>query len=91
MSPLFIHCDSKSTLSKAYRHVYNGKSRHIELRHAYDHQLIKDGVIAVDFVQASENLTDPLIKGLAKDMVLKTSRRMGVKPISLITNNEAST
>jgi len=46
MSPLSIHCASKSTLSKAYSHVYDGKSRHIALRHAYVHQLIKDGVIS---------------------------------------------
>jgi len=68
-----------------------GKSRHIGLRNTYVHQLIKDGVITVDFVQTSENLADPLTKGLAKDFVLKTSRGMGLKSISLVTNNEAST
>jgi len=36
-SPLSVHCDSKSTLSKVYSHVYNGKLRHIGLRHAYVH------------------------------------------------------
>ena len=66
MSPLFIHCDSKSIISKVYSHFYNGKSRHIGLRHAYVHQLIKNGVITVDFVQSSENLTDLLTKGLAR-------------------------
>jgi len=34
MSPLPILCDSKTALSKVYSHVYNGKSRHIGLRHA---------------------------------------------------------
>jgi len=91
ISPLSMHCDSKSTLSKVYSHVYNGKSRHIGLRHAYVHQLIIDGVVTVDFVQSNENLADPLTKGLARDLVLKTSRGMGLKPISLITSNETST
>ena len=27
--PIFVHCDSRSTLSQAYNQVYNGKSRHI--------------------------------------------------------------
>ena len=75
---------------KVYSHVYNGKSRHIGLRHSYVHQLIKDRVITVDFVQSSENLADPLTKGLARDLVLKTSRGVGLKPISMITSNEAS-
>jgi len=69
----------------------NGKSRHIGLRHGYVHQLIKDGLIIVDFVQTSKNLTDLLTKGLERDLVLKTSRGMGLKPISVITSNEAST
>ena len=35
MSPLSILYDNKTTLSKIYSHVYNEKSRHIGLRHAY--------------------------------------------------------
>jgi len=85
MSPLSIQ------ILKVYSHVYNEKSRHIGFRHAYVHQLIKDGVITIDFVQTSENLIDPSIEGLARDFVLKTSRGMGLKPISMITSNEAST
>jgi len=77
ISPLSIYCDSKSMLSKFYSHVYNRKSRHIGLRHAYVHQLIKDGMITIDFVQSSENIADPLTKGLARDLMLKTSRGYG--------------
>jgi len=62
----------------------------IGLRHAYVHQLIKDRVITVDFVQTSENLTDLLIKRLARDLASKTSRKMVLKPISMITGNKAS-
>ena len=91
MSPLSIHCDNKSMLSKVHSHVYNRQSRHIGLRHAYVHQFIKDRVITVDFVQTSENLVDPLTKGLARDLVLKTLKGMELKPKSLITNNKAST
>ena len=85
MSTLSIHCDNKSMLYKAYSHVYNGKSKHIGLKHAYVHQLIKDGVIVVDFVQTSENLVDPLTKGLTRELVLKTSRGIRLKPIFIIT------
>ena len=58
----------------------NGKLRHIGLRHAYVHQLIKGGVITVDFVQSNENLTDPLTKGLARDLILKTSTGWDLGP-----------
>lgn len=62
-----------------YSHIYNGKSRHIGLRHSYINQLIRDGVITVDYVCSLNNLADPLTKGLIRDLVLKTSRGMGLK------------
>nr|GEZ21538.1 retrovirus-related Pol polyprotein from transposon TNT 1-94 [Tanacetum cinerariifolium] len=45
MPPIYVHCDSQSTLSKAYNQVYNGKSGHIRLRDRQVNQLINDGVI----------------------------------------------
>jgi hypothetical protein len=35
MPAISLHCDSEATMSKAYSKVYNGKSRHISLRHEY--------------------------------------------------------
>jgi hypothetical protein len=81
MSPISLHCDSQATLSRAYSHIYNGKSRHIGLRHSYVRQLLIDGVITIDFVRSVQNLADPLTKGLARDLVWKTSKGMGLKPI----------
>ena len=80
MPPISIHCDSEATLSKAYSQIYNGKSRHIGLRHSYVRQLLTDSVITIDFVRSSQNLADPLTKGLTRDLVSKTSRGMGLKP-----------
>ena len=80
MPPVSLHCDSEATLSRAYSQIYNGKSRHIGLRHSCVRQLITDGVITIDYVKSSENLADPLTKGLARDLVLKTSKGMGLKP-----------
>ena len=79
-----IHCDSKVTLSKAYNQSYNGKSRHLGLRYSYLSQLLIDGVITIDFVRSCQNLADPLTKGLARDIVLKTSNRMRLKSIKIL-------
>ncbi|RVW54011.1 Copia protein [Vitis vinifera] len=40
VSIVSIHCDSQATLAHAYSGVYNGKSRHISIRHEYVRQLI---------------------------------------------------
>ena len=81
MPPVSIHCDSEATLSRAYYQIYNGKSRHVRLRHSMVRQLISDGVITVDYVKSSQNLADPLTKGLLRDLVSKTSKGIGLWPI----------
>ena len=78
--PLSLHCDSEATLSRAYSQIYNGKYRHIGLRHSYVRQLLIDGVITINFVRYFQNLADPLTKGLARDLVLKTSKEIGLSP-----------
>ena len=79
ISPIAIFCDSQSTLAKAYSQVYNGKSRHLGVRHSSIRELITHGVISVVFVRTHNNLVDHLTKSLAKEFVYKTSRGMGLK------------
>jgi hypothetical protein len=60
MPPASLHYDIQTTLSRAYSHIYNGKSRHIGLRHSYVRQLHTDGVITIDFVRSIQNLANSL-------------------------------
>ena len=79
VSKVSIHCDSQATLTRAYNEVYNGKSRHISLRHEYVRKLIKDGIISLTYVRSSYNLADPFTKPLTRELVKTTSRGMGLK------------
>ncbi|GJU76343.1 hypothetical protein Tco_1273413 [Tanacetum coccineum] len=81
MPAISLHCDSQSTLSRAYNKVYNGKSRHISLRHAYIKELISNGIITIEYIRSCKNLTDPFTKGVPKDIVFETTRDMGLKSI----------
>ena len=74
-----IHCDSQATLARAYNRVYNGKSRHISLRHGYVRDLFQRGVTSISYVRTSENLADPFTKPLTRDLVATSSRGMGLK------------
>ena len=82
MPSISLYCDSETTLSRAYNKVYNGKSRHISLRHEYVYQLITDGVINIVYVKSSNNLADPLTKALSRALVVSTSSGMGLKPFT---------
>jgi hypothetical protein len=79
VSKVMIHCDSQATLARAFSEVYNGKSRHIGLRHSFVRKLIKDGIISLTYIRTSYNLADPFTKPLARDLVKTTSRSMRLK------------
>ena len=44
--------------------MYNGKCRHIGLRHDYIRQLIESGTISIVYVRSNNNLADPLTKAV---------------------------
>ena len=49
--------------------MYNGKSRHISLRHDYIRQLIESGTISIVYVRLNNNLANPLTQVMSQDMV----------------------
>ena len=79
MPAISLHYDSQATMSKAFSKIFNGKSKHISLRHEYIRQLLSDGIITVVYVRSSKNLVDPLIKGLSRDTIKSTTSVMGLR------------
>ena len=60
---VFMHCDNQSTIALVKSALYNGKRRHICLRHNSIRHLITHGVVSLDFVRSSKNLADTFTKG----------------------------
>ncbi|GJZ71481.1 zinc finger, CCHC-type containing protein [Tanacetum coccineum] len=79
IAPISIRCDNAATLAKAYNQMYNGKSRHLGVRHSMIRELITNGVVYIEFVRSQRNLADHLTKGLARDLVLKSTEGMSLK------------
>ncbi|GJU83896.1 hypothetical protein Tco_1291442 [Tanacetum coccineum] len=79
ISLISIRCNSAATLAKAYNQMYNGKSRHLGVRHRMIHELVTNGVISIEFVSSQQNLVDHLTKGLARDLVIKSTEGMRLK------------
>jgi len=46
-----IHCDCQSAITIAKNKNYNGKNRHIQLRHNLVKQLLKSEIISIDYVR----------------------------------------
>nr|GEU88501.1 reverse transcriptase domain-containing protein [Tanacetum cinerariifolium] len=79
MAPISIRCDSAATLAKAYFHIYNGKSRHLGVRHSMIRELIMNGVISIEFMRSQQNLANHLTKCLARDLVINSTEGMEFK------------
>nr|GEY78835.1 zinc finger, CCHC-type [Tanacetum cinerariifolium] len=73
ITPIYIRCDSAATLAKAYSQIYNGKSRHLGVRHSIIRELIKNDMIFIEIVH--------LTKGLARDLVINSVIGIGLKSI----------
>ncbi|GKE16168.1 hypothetical protein Tco_1423745, partial [Tanacetum coccineum] len=58
IAPISICCDSTATLAKAYSQMYNGKSRHLGVRHSMIRDLITNGVVSIEFMRSQRNLVD---------------------------------
>ncbi|GJT67365.1 retrovirus-related pol polyprotein from transposon TNT 1-94 [Tanacetum coccineum] len=81
VTAISIHCDSKSAMGRAKSTMYNGKSRHIRRRHNSIRQLLSTGVISIDYVASKDNIADPFTKGLSRELVSKSSKGIGLKPL----------
>ena len=79
--PICIHYDSQSAIGRAQNSMYNGKSRHIRRRHNTIKQQLSTGVISIDYVKSKDNIADPLTKGLNRELVEKSSKGIGLKPV----------
>ncbi|GJU90938.1 retrovirus-related pol polyprotein from transposon TNT 1-94 [Tanacetum coccineum] len=81
VTSISIHCDSQSAIDRAQSTMYNGKSRHIRRRHNSIQQLLSTGVISIDYVASKNNIADPFTKGLNRELVSKSSKGIGLKPL----------
>ena len=75
-------CDNQTEIVKVKSKIFNGKNRHIHLRHNIVWQLFEIKVVSLEFVRLELNLTDPLTKSLNKKLVEEKSRGMRVMPIT---------
>ena len=78
---VLIHCDSTAAIAKVQNRYYNGKRRQIRRKHSTVREYLSIGAVRVDHVRIENNLADPLTKGLAREKVHFSSKKMGLLPL----------
>jgi hypothetical protein len=79
MSFICVHCDNQSAIKRSQNGMYNSKSKHIHRRHNIIKHLFSNGIIYIGYIKSKENITNPLTKGLLRELVYDSSRKMSLK------------
>jgi len=78
--PISVHTDSRSTINILKQENANKKmNRHIQIRLESVQRLLGK-VVLLDFVKSEKNIANTLTKGLSRNVVLESSRVMGLSP-----------
>jgi hypothetical protein len=78
---ILLHCDNQSMITIVCNAKENAKfSRHVKQRIKSVRHLRNTREIAVEYINTTQNLVDPFTKGLARAVIDKASREMGLKP-----------
>ena len=63
---LVIHCDNKSTICLAKNPEFHARSKHIDIRHHFIRDLIKNKTFTIEHIRTENMVADVLTKGLPK-------------------------
>ena len=66
--PIIVKVDNVGAIFMAENITATNRTRHIEARYHFFHELIEDGVILVQFVRTKENKADPFTKNSKADI-----------------------
>jgi hypothetical protein len=81
ISAISMNYDNQTVITKVNSSRDNMKStRHVKRRLESVRKLRNSEVIALDYVHTSKNLADQFIKGLSRNVIEGTSRKLDLRP-----------
>jgi hypothetical protein len=73
-----IYCDNSSTIKLSKNPIMHGRSKHIDVRFHFLHDLTRDGVVTLLHCRSQEQLADIMTKPLPRVVFEKLRMLMGV-------------
>lgn len=70
-----VSCDNTG----AKKLAENPRMKHIDVRHHYVRDALKNGIITLEYLQTSEMAADVLTKGLPRPKYVKCLKLLGIK------------
>ena len=81
--PMKVFCDNKSTIALTKNPVFHGRSKHIDIKHHYIRDLIREKEIMVEYCTSEDQIADIFTKPLKINLFLKMKNLLGMMKPSL--------
>jgi len=78
LEPTLIHYDNQSCIKLSENHVFNDKSKRIEIKYHYIRYMVQRGVVEIQYISTDENIVDILTKPLFRVMYEYFREKIGV-------------
>jgi hypothetical protein len=66
MRATLILCDNQSCIEMTENPVFHDKSKHIEIRYHYIHDMMQRGALKLQYINTDEQVADMLTKALSR-------------------------
>ncbi|GKE76758.1 hypothetical protein Tco_1542878, partial [Tanacetum coccineum] len=80
-----LYCDNKSAIVLCCNNVQHSRSKHIDIRHHFIREQVKNGVVELYFMTTDYQLADIFTKELRRERFEFPLSRLGMKSMSLKT------
>jgi len=87
---IYVRYDSQSSIGRAQNSICNGKSTHVRHIHNIVKHLLSNKITYIDYVKSKENIVNLLTKGLLRELVYNSSRKIGLKPLKIKECNDGN-
>ena len=77
--PTMIHCDNQSCTQMSVNLVFHDKTKHREIRYHYICDMVRKGVVELQYVPVDDQTADVLTKPLLRTNFEQFRRRLGVE------------
>jgi hypothetical protein len=75
-----LHCDNKGAIAIAHGTGKRKRSKHIDIKHFYIRELIKERKLSLHHVSTDDNVSDAMTKSLGRTKFNKFRTLLGVVP-----------
>ena len=78
MDATCIYCDNQSCIKLLENPMFHDKSKHIEIKFQYIHDMVEKGVVKLQYIATDEQVMNVLTKSLSKVKFVYFKDKLGV-------------